>query len=64
MESESKVVEPDNVDRPKLVVMGRSGDESIRLEKLRILRTSRSAYRGAINRIKGRIEELMRDPTI
>ena len=61
MESESKVVEPDNVERPRRV--SRSGDEGIRLEKLRMLRTFRSAYCGAINGIKGRIEGLMRDPT-
>ena len=63
MESESKVAEPDNVERPRRVIVSRSGDEGIRLEKLRMLRTSRSAYRGAINRIKGRTEGLMRDPT-
>ena len=37
MESESKVVEPDNVKRPRRVIVSRSG---IHLEKLRMLRTS------------------------
>ena len=27
MESESKVVEPDNVERPRRVIVSRSGDE-------------------------------------
>lgn len=63
MEPKSKIVEPNDGERPRRVVVSRSGNEGIRLEKLRMLRTSRSAYRGATNRVKGRIEELMRDTT-
>ena len=40
MESELKVVEPDDVERRRRFIVSRSSDEGIRLEKLRMLRTS------------------------
>ena len=55
----SKVCE---ANRPRRTAV-RKNLEGARQEKLRALKASRSAYRGVLKRVTGRIEELMADPT-
>ena len=62
MESESEIEEVNVVERQRRSVVKRN-EEGIRLERLRMLKVSWSAYHGAIKRVRGRIEELMKVPT-
>ena len=62
MESESEIEEVNVAERQRRSVVKRN-EEGIRLERLRKLKVSLSAYRGAIKRVRGRIEELMKVPT-
>jgi hypothetical protein len=61
MASKAEVAIISEAERPKRAVFRRNL-EGVRLEKLRTLKVSRSAYRGVMNGVRDHIEELVIDP--
>mgnify|MGYP002803521340 FL=1 len=62
MASEPQRLKSDGIIRRRRVAVRRNL-EGARQEKLRALKASRSAYRGVMNRVTRRIQELMTDQT-